>query len=192
MDRPSAELLQAAWTQTWQVTALIVGVAVLARTLARNRPHLAHVLWLVVLVKCVTPPLWTSPSGIFCWLQSTREQAARPNPASERVSFAKLPRPAEHTDPLPAPFVSMPADAEQADAPAEQVRFPTPAIARPPESPAGVLDESVEPSVSSLLVPLATWVWLVGGVGWDVELPRDECRGYLPWRGCRFRSALLE
>lgn len=29
-------------------------------------------LWLVVLAKCVTPPLWSSPSGVFCWLQPPR------------------------------------------------------------------------------------------------------------------------
>jgi len=64
--------LQAAWTQTWQVTVLIVAVALLVRLAAANRPQLAFVLWLVVLVKCVTPPLWSSPSGAFCWLQPPR------------------------------------------------------------------------------------------------------------------------
>ncbi len=65
------ELARAAWAQLWQVTLLIAAVALLARLFARNRPHLAHVLWLVVLLKCVTPPFWSSPSGIFCWMQAT-------------------------------------------------------------------------------------------------------------------------
>ena len=59
-------------TQTWQVTVLIVVVALLARLAAANRPQLAFALWLVVLIKCVTPPLWSSPSGAFCWLQPPR------------------------------------------------------------------------------------------------------------------------
>ena len=61
-------LNQAAWSQFWQVTLLIVFVAAITRLSAKNRPHLAHVLWLVVLIKCVTPPLWSSPAGVFCWL----------------------------------------------------------------------------------------------------------------------------
>ena len=62
-------LLMLAWAQLWQVTLLVVVVAVLVRMVASNRPHLAYALWLVVLVKCVTPPVWASPSGVFCWLQ---------------------------------------------------------------------------------------------------------------------------
>ncbi len=63
-------LARLAWTQAWQVTVLIVAVAVMTRLVARNRPHLAHVLWLVVLVKCVTPPVFCSTSGVFCWMQT--------------------------------------------------------------------------------------------------------------------------
>ena len=49
-----------------------MAVAGINRWLSRKRPHLAHALWLVVLVKCVTPPIWSSPSGMFCWLQAPR------------------------------------------------------------------------------------------------------------------------
>ena len=45
------------------------GRRAVARLAAASRPQLAFVLWLVVFVKCVTPPLWSSPSGAFCWLQ---------------------------------------------------------------------------------------------------------------------------
>ena len=55
--------------QLWQVTTLIVIVALVNHWLSRKRPHLAHVLWLVVLAKCLTPPLWSSTGGVFCWLQ---------------------------------------------------------------------------------------------------------------------------
>lgn len=67
-----------AFSQAWQVTVLATAVLVITRLCARNRPHLAYVLWLVVLIKCVTPPLWSSPSGAFTWLQTAmvRKEAA--------------------------------------------------------------------------------------------------------------------
>jgi hypothetical protein len=37
------------WTQTWQVAVVIVFVAMAHRVLARQRPHLAQTLWLLVL-----------------------------------------------------------------------------------------------------------------------------------------------
>lgn len=68
-----SELLVVLVAQTWQVTLLILFVATINRWIGRSRPHLAHALWLVVLVKCITPPVWSSPSGLFCWLQPARE-----------------------------------------------------------------------------------------------------------------------
>lgn len=55
--------------QAWQLAVAALVVAFAVRLLARNRPHLAHALWLVVLLKCVTPPLVGSPVGLFCWAQ---------------------------------------------------------------------------------------------------------------------------
>ncbi len=70
MDFDWLALSRTAFAQAWQVTTLIVFVLVLTRLVARNRPHLAYVLWLVVLLKCVTPPLWSSPTGAYTWMQS--------------------------------------------------------------------------------------------------------------------------
>ena len=64
------EFARMAFSQAWQVTALVVFVLLATRLVARNRPHLAYMLWLVVLIKCVTPPLWSSPSSAFSWLQT--------------------------------------------------------------------------------------------------------------------------
>ncbi|MBI2823912.1 MAG: hypothetical protein HYX69_04370 [Planctomycetia bacterium] len=61
-------LLPLVLAQAWQLAALVVAVMFLSRLAARNRPHLAHALWLVVLVKCVTPPVWGSPLGVFSWI----------------------------------------------------------------------------------------------------------------------------
>ena len=65
----ASEFILIAMAQLWQVTLLILLVAALNRWLSLRRPHLSHLLWLVVLIKCVTPPLWASSSGVFCWLQ---------------------------------------------------------------------------------------------------------------------------
>ncbi len=62
--------LQMLWTQTWQIAVLAVAVGLCTRTIARNRPHLAHALWLLVLIKCVTPPLWGHSLGVFSQLQA--------------------------------------------------------------------------------------------------------------------------
>ncbi|MCY2966851.1 MAG: hypothetical protein NT069_25010, partial [Planctomycetota bacterium] len=62
---------QLVWTQLWQVTLLIVAAVGLLRMVGRNRPHLAYGVWFVVALKCVTPPLWSSSGGVFCWLQPT-------------------------------------------------------------------------------------------------------------------------
>jgi len=44
-----------------------VAVGALTRIACRQRPHLAYLLWLVVLVKSLTPPIWSSPTSIFSW-----------------------------------------------------------------------------------------------------------------------------
>ena len=89
MDLTNSDWAQIAWAQAWQVTAVALAVALLVRLAARNRPHLAHVLWLVVLAKCLTPPVWSSPTSMFSWLQafSARQEVA----ASDR----QQPQPAE-------------------------------------------------------------------------------------------------
>lgn len=74
--------LALATAQSLQVAALAAIVALAVRAFARNRPHLAHALWLIVLVKCLTPPLWSSPAGVFCWLQP-RPGEARSESAAE-------------------------------------------------------------------------------------------------------------
>ena len=34
-------------------------------------------LWLVVLVKCLTPPVWSSPTGVFSWAAATKQEAIK-------------------------------------------------------------------------------------------------------------------
>ncbi|MEM7456180.1 MAG: M56 family metallopeptidase [Planctomycetota bacterium] len=64
-----AQIQAQLWAQLWQVTLLALLVGIIVRFFAGNRPHLAHALWLVVLIKCVTPPVWASPASPFSWIQ---------------------------------------------------------------------------------------------------------------------------
>jgi beta-lactamase regulating signal transducer with metallopeptidase domain len=68
---------QLALTQIWQVAAVTLAVAVVVRICCRRRPHLAYLLWLVVIAKSLTPPVWSSPAGIFSWVATPRATANR-------------------------------------------------------------------------------------------------------------------
>ncbi len=99
----SEDWLHVAWTQLWQVSLLIIAVVLVRIVLRRRHPHLCSVVWLVVLVKCVTPPLWSSHSSIFCWLQPPRVVAAESlteNLASQTVEFANVATDAPRADRL--------------------------------------------------------------------------------------------
>jgi beta-lactamase regulating signal transducer with metallopeptidase domain len=84
-----------AWMQLWQVTALAVAVFAVARLIARRRPHLAHVLWMLVIAKCLTPPIWASPLGVFSVVQSPT--------AATRVATES----AGPSNPLQSPFADI-------------------------------------------------------------------------------------
>jgi beta-lactamase regulating signal transducer with metallopeptidase domain len=85
MHLPSDELLHLAWTQFWQIAVLTIVVAVVVQIVGRRRSHLSHLLWMLVIVKALTPPLWSSPTGAFCWATATttspRVELAGPVPA---------------------------------------------------------------------------------------------------------------
>jgi beta-lactamase regulating signal transducer with metallopeptidase domain len=85
MNLPLDAVTKLVWTQIWQVTAVIVAVGVFAKICCRPRPHLAYALWLLVLTKCLTPPLLSSPTSVFSWL-------TRANPAAVSAG-ATIPAP---------------------------------------------------------------------------------------------------
>jgi beta-lactamase regulating signal transducer with metallopeptidase domain len=58
---------QLAWTQFWQTSAVALAAGFAAWASCRRRPHLAYLLWIVVILKCLTPPIWSSPTGLFSW-----------------------------------------------------------------------------------------------------------------------------
>ena len=57
-------------TQTTQVTLLATLAWCVTRLFAKDRPHLAHAIWILVLVKCITPPVLSSPGSPFSWMQT--------------------------------------------------------------------------------------------------------------------------
>jgi hypothetical protein len=91
MNLPADQLFRLAWMQFGQVTALILAVGLLTRLGCRQRPHLAYVLWMVVIAKCLTPPLWSSPLGVF-WLGAGAPHRAGGRLASRSIGAAPGPR----------------------------------------------------------------------------------------------------
>lgn len=61
-------------THAWQILALALAVLLATRSIARNRPHIAHALWALVLLKCMTPPVLSSPISPFTWCATALSQ----------------------------------------------------------------------------------------------------------------------
>ena len=53
------------WTQSWQIMVLAVVIAVAAFALKNKSAHVRYLLWLIVLAKCLVPPLLTIPLAIL-------------------------------------------------------------------------------------------------------------------------------
>ncbi len=66
----SNQMFELLLAQTWQVGLLAVAVWTIVWLCGRDRPHLSHCLWALVLLKCLMPPVWTSPVGLFCWINA--------------------------------------------------------------------------------------------------------------------------
>jgi|GEM_PF-2276030 len=103
-------VIELAWIGAWQVAAVAVLVAVVTAIFCRRRPHLAYLLWLLVLVKAITPPLWSSPTGAFSWALAERVRVVLPTaapltppaPSPLAIEFNESTRPAQApADPMP-------------------------------------------------------------------------------------------
>lgn len=58
------------WQQFWQCSVLVLSVWLICRLGRFRRSHLTCLLWLIVLLKFITPPVWSSHTGLFCWIQT--------------------------------------------------------------------------------------------------------------------------
>lgn len=110
MNDSIENFVRIAWTHAWQLTSLILLVSLVVWLVGKPRPHLATVLWLLVIFKCLMPPVWSSTSGVFCWLQPASGTSAAPSESRDNRSTA-------------AETVVVQAS------PAEQATFPDPASA---------------------------------------------------------------
>ncbi len=120
-------------------SAALAAVVWLLCLFVRGRPAVRHALWLLVLVKLLTPPLICWPWPLPVW------------PAPEPVVVAPTSPPAE-SDP---PVVPAPAD----DAPlVEGPAVPTAVVTVPPAPAVKV----VTPADGSWLLDAACWAWAAG------------------------------
>lgn len=154
------------WQQLWQCTLLVLVVWLVCRLVRIRRAHLTYLLWLVVLLKFVTPPLWSSSSGLFCWLQSgmTEEAvttaAAQPTDSLTRTEWIRRligddvdQLPAGNRESLEVTIHEAPDRPVEATA-AEPERDVTGAVTTAPVA------ADPRPRVSWLTVGL--WPWLLG------------------------------
>ncbi|TWU06317.1 M56 family metallopeptidase [Stieleria varia] len=99
-------------THLVQVSIVAVCAWIVWRLLARNRPHLAHAIWALVLLKCVTPPIVSSPTSPFSWFRQSTERAtsieggkAKPtgglDPIMVKAELIESSHPASHHDAPP-------------------------------------------------------------------------------------------
>ncbi len=160
MSPTSDALVRLVWTQVWQLTVVAIVIGMLVKLVGGRRPHLAYILWMVVLVKGLTPPLWSSPTSVFSWTTSA---------AVSRIAVEPIRRPAKpsallnaaQTSGTPfavesrAPFeATANAETHTAQPPAEEV-----AARREPPPVASVSRESALPGTLGI-------VWLAGAVAY--------------------------
>ena len=84
-------LSRLAWIQLWQVTVVALLIGAVVRLCARNRPRVAYALWMLVVVKSIVPPVWSSPTGLFSWAL-VGGAAARRDVAGEPPGLWMAPR----------------------------------------------------------------------------------------------------
>lgn len=71
------QMLPFVWTHIWQL-ALVSGLVWIVALIARKRhPHMVYLLWMLVLLKAVTPPIWLSPTAVFGKLNTPLETDSR-------------------------------------------------------------------------------------------------------------------
>lgn len=81
-------MIDLAYRQVIQVTVVSCLAAAMIWFCGR-RPHLAYVLGLIVLIKCWTPPIFSSQGGLFCW-PPIRDDGARHRPGAADLNRGAL------------------------------------------------------------------------------------------------------
>lgn len=113
---------EAAGAQVLQVTLVAVVVAILVRIFARSRPHLAYLLWMVVILKCLTPPLAASRTSVFSWVLAERPELEVSEPPLEPLTKRKADPPRDRFPLEQMPGI-VPLEIETASTPVETKRI---------------------------------------------------------------------
>jgi len=65
MEDYIAQITSYLWTQSWQIAVLVVVIAAVSPALKNRSAHVRYLLWLIVLAKCLVPPLLTIPLAVL-------------------------------------------------------------------------------------------------------------------------------
>ncbi len=65
MENYLTQVINYLLTQSWQIAILVVVIAVASLALKNKSTHVRYLLWLIVLAKCLVPPLLTIPLAVL-------------------------------------------------------------------------------------------------------------------------------
>ena len=65
MDNYSNQISDYLQRQSWQIAVLVAVVAMVTLALKNRSAHVRYLLWLIVLAKCLVPPLLTVPLPVL-------------------------------------------------------------------------------------------------------------------------------
>ncbi|GAI99173.1 unnamed protein product, partial [marine sediment metagenome] len=65
MENYLTQITNYLWTQSWQIAILAAAIAAVSLLLKNKSAHIRYLLWLILLAKCLVPPLLTVPLGIL-------------------------------------------------------------------------------------------------------------------------------
>ena len=65
METYLTQIIDYLLTQSWQIAVLVAIIAMAGLALKNRSAHVRYLLWLIVLAKCLTPPLFTIPLAVL-------------------------------------------------------------------------------------------------------------------------------
>jgi ankyrin repeat protein/beta-lactamase regulating signal transducer with metallopeptidase domain len=86
MENYLTQIINYLLTQSWQIAVLVVVIAAATLLLKNKSAHIRYLLWLIVLAKCLVPPLFTIPLAVLPQERYTEPVPISPAPMP-RVAF---------------------------------------------------------------------------------------------------------
>jgi beta-lactamase regulating signal transducer with metallopeptidase domain len=177
--------------QNTMVAAILAGFVALVCVLARPRPAVRHALWVLVLVKLLTPPLiswpwtaWDIGQPVLRWLTPHNPPVAQTVPPNEPVVPAGFDAQPPQTE---GEIVLVPVNPQEESLPATAELDPTKPLLQSSDSeePGGHKERlsDIQETASLTIVSLGTKVWLMGTVVMGL---------WQAWRIGRFHRRLLK